>query len=223
MKRKKPTDLREACVAEALAILGESGVEGLSIREVARRLGVSHQAPYKHFPSSDHLLAELVRRTYSMFAEHLEQRPQGESPEANMRCMGDAYFSFATKHPLHYRLLFGTPLPDPEQHQDMMQEARKAFSILLEGVARMRGEPSRDLADPQLQLDALFVWSVVHGLATIMQTAALQQIGLAPGILREAMPHALACIGRILAQQPAPAVAATPPRSRQKKNRSPIC
>jgi len=49
----KPGDLREACIREALAIIEVGGVESLSLREVARRLGVSHQAPYKHFPPTN--------------------------------------------------------------------------------------------------------------------------------------------------------------------------
>ncbi len=208
MKPQKPIDLREACVAEALAIIGDAGVERLSIREVARRLGVSHQAPYKHFPSSDHLLAELVRRTFVSFAEHLEHRPRGESPGDDMQCMGEAYFRFAMDHPLKYRLLFGTPLPDPAQHPAMMEEARKAFTVLLAGVAEMRGGGPLGAVSSELQLDALFVWSVVHGMATILQTTALHQLGLDEATLRRAMPHALQSIGRALSRGGAPSHAA---------------
>jgi AcrR family transcriptional regulator len=50
-------DLREACVKQALEIIAKGGIDSLSLRDVARRLGVSHQAPYKHFPSRDHILA----------------------------------------------------------------------------------------------------------------------------------------------------------------------
>lgn len=208
MKPRKPEDLREACVAEALAIIEETGVERLSIREVARRLGVSHQAPYKHFPSSEHLLAELVRRTYVTFAEHLEARPRGDSAGDDMHCMGQAYFRFAMDHPLKYRLLFGTPLPDPEQHPAMMEEARKAFTVLLAGIARMKGATALAKPSRALQLDALFVWSVVHGLSTILQTKALQQLGLDEATLAGAMPHALERIGRAL--WPGPSVAPSP-------------
>ena len=201
MKPRKPSDLREACVTEALAIIEEAGVEGLKIREVARRLGVSHQAPYKHFPSSEHLLAELVRRTYQTFAEHLENRPRGNSPGEDMYCMGLAYFQFAMDHPLKYRLLFGTPLPEPAQHPAMMEEARKAFTLLLAGVASMKGGEHVGLEQKGLQLDALFVWSVVHGMASLIQSAALHQLVLDEATLREAMPHALASIGRALSAE----------------------
>jgi len=72
--RAKTRNLRESCVLEAMAIIGETGIEELSLREVARRLGVSHQALYKHFPSRDHLLAEIVSRAFAAFAQHLDAR-----------------------------------------------------------------------------------------------------------------------------------------------------
>jgi AcrR family transcriptional regulator len=196
---KKSSDLREACVAEAMAIIGEAGVEGLSIREVARRLGVSHQAPYKHFPSSDHLLAEIVRRTYSMFSRHLETRPANSTDE--MRDMGVAYYRFAMEHPLHYRLLFGTPLPDPTIHKEMMQEARYAFTVLLDAISKKRGVA---VTSSENQLDALFIWSTLHGLSTIVQTAALEQLGLSPQLLEQALPHTLQRIGAAFREAAAP-------------------
>ena len=59
-----PLPLKEACLRAAREAIAEQGVEQLSLREVARRLGVSHQAPYRHFPSRDHLLAEVMRRCF---------------------------------------------------------------------------------------------------------------------------------------------------------------
>ncbi len=188
-------DLREACVDQALAIIGDVGVEALSIREVARRLGVSHQAPYKHFPSSDHLLAEVVRRTYRQFSEYLEARPRNGDPGDDLKSGGVAYFGFAREFPLHYRLLFSTPLPDPASHPEMMAEARHAFQLLYADIGWVKPGAS----DTERQLDALFVWATVHGLASLMQTAALDQIGLDPGVLDQAMPHALHRIGKALA------------------------
>jgi len=191
-KSHKPRDLREACVAEAFAIVGESGVEGLSIREVARRLGVSHQAPYKHFPSSDHLLAEIARRAFAEFAAHLDARPRTGRPAEDMRALGMAYFAFARAHPAHYRLMFGGPLPDPREHPEMLREAKHAFGILLRSVEALHAGEGRKR---DAQLDALFVWATVHGLATILETRALSQTGLPEDVLKDALPHTLDRIG----------------------------
>lgn len=196
MAQSKERDLREACVEEALSLIGEVGVEGLSIREVARRLGVSHQAPYKHFASSDHLLAEIVRRTYANFSAYLRER--AGLGGMDLKKMGIAYFEFAMNHPLHYRLMFGTALPPAAEHPEMMEEARAAFTLLFDAVARAHGREAKAKPLKSDQLDALFVWATVHGLSTILQSTALEHTGLAQSVLKEALPHTLASIGRAL-------------------------
>ena len=64
-------DLKEACVQAARDVISEKGVESWSMRDVARRLEISHQAPYRHFPSRDHLLAEIMQRCFEDFAKFL--------------------------------------------------------------------------------------------------------------------------------------------------------
>jgi AcrR family transcriptional regulator len=194
-KRKpKPEDLRKACVEEALAIIGESGLEHLSLREVARRLHVSHQAPYKHFRSRDHILAEVVSRAYSDFADHLDRRPRSADPSEDMANMGKAYLEYAQTHPLHYRLMFETPLPDPREHPEMMRRAAHAFSLLKGAIARLSDRADNAPAD----LDALFVWSVMHGLAGILRGDALGVLGIPVPMLESAVPFALGRIGLAL-------------------------
>ncbi len=70
---KEPIELKEACVLAAHEVIAEHGIEALSLREVARKLGVSHQAPYRHYPTRDHLLAEVMRRCFQQFALEIDQ------------------------------------------------------------------------------------------------------------------------------------------------------
>lgn len=191
-KPEPPRDLREACIDEALAIIEREGVEALSLREVARRLGVSHQAPYKHYPSRDHLLAEVVRRAFAAFADHLDARPRAADAFADLHAMGRAYLDYALRHPLQYRLIFGTPLPDAAAHPDMMTRGRHAFAMLEEAVAALdaaRPAAAR-AADPRL--DALHVWSLLHGLASIAQTSALRSLALPKPVMDAMQAHAMA-------------------------------
>jgi AcrR family transcriptional regulator len=194
-------DVREACVREALAIVGENGIEALSLRDVARRLGLSHQAPYKHFASRDHLLAELVGRAFTDFAAQLDARERSDNPAMDFFYMGQAYLAFAQSQPLYYRLMFGATLPDPAAHPDMMQRAQHAFSLLRAGVAALPNRPP----DAPTDLDALFAWSAVHGLATLLHTHACQAAGFPTAVLADAGPHTLLRIGAALGQGPAPA------------------
>lgn len=205
MAKEKPGDLREACIAGAMAIIAADGVEKLSLREVARRLGVSHQAPYKHFPDRDHILAEIVSRAFASFARHLDSQETSGDPEADMGRMGQAYLSYAARHPLEYRLMFGTPLPDPQKHPEMMRQARHAFGLLCNGLRRKAHMLGRPADEDAIVLDALFIWSGLHGLASIAASSAVSTLGIEPRLLAEAGPRMLRGFGAALAASPSDA------------------
>ncbi len=196
MPRTKHTDLREACVNEALKIVEEQGLEKLSLREVARCLEVSHQAPYKHFPSRDHILAEVVSRTYTEFAGYLEARPRSDDLHEDLHNMGVAYLEYALKHPLQYRLMFGTELPDPKSHPDMMRNARYAFSLLRNGVEKLKAHLGNGTGDSSTTHDAMFIWSTLHGLAGALQSQAIQTVGLDDEEMAAAIPEVMERMGR---------------------------
>ncbi len=191
-------DLREACVSEALRIIEESGIEALSFREVARRLNVSHQAPYKHFASRDAILAEVVARAFSSFASALDAREHSDNPHDDLTAMGLAHLAYATEHPLQYRLMFGTPLPDPEQHPQMLGKAQYCFSILRDCLERLyEGHPQ---ARAFAELDAMFVWSSMHGLVTILETDAVKTLQFTPEKLESVVRHVMNRIGNALGE-----------------------
>ena len=190
-RKSKPDDLREACIEEAYDIVDAAGLENLSLREVARRLGVSHQAPYKHFPSRDHILAAIIARAFQEFAAFLESRPSSEDANQDLRNMGVRYMDYAQANPLKYRLMFNTALPPAEDHPGMMADAQHAFSILHN---RLKGMTLREVDEgaPSRQLDALFIWATIHGMASILQSDVLQSLELTDEELQTAFPHALA-------------------------------
>jgi len=201
MTKAKPDDLREACIQEALRLIESAGVERLSLRDVARRLNVSHQAPYKHFESRDHILAEIVARAYASFAAALDARPQTDDADADLAEMGRAYVRYAQTHPLQYRLMFGTPLPDPKAHHRMLEQARHAFSLLTTGLARKAQQRGETKTDADIQMDALFIWSTLHGLASILQSDALATLDLPAGASEEAPLHILSRLRAVLRPQ----------------------
>jgi AcrR family transcriptional regulator len=165
----------------------EHGIEQLSLRDVARRLGVSHQAPYKHYPSRDHLLAEVIRRCFENFARDLDAREHHDDPEADLESMGRRYLAYAASHPLEYRLMFGTPWPEPAVHVGLVKDAVHAFDVLRGVLRRLHGDDAkqRTLVD----LDAMFIWSTMHGLASISQANVMEQLQLAPKVSAQAAGH----------------------------------
>lgn len=190
--------VKERCLEEALRIIDEGGIEALSFREVSRRVGVSHQAPYKYFESRDDILAELLTRCFVEFAEHLEARPQSKEPYADLNAMGEAYFDYASRHPLKYRLMFGAPMPEPERHPVMMQEARRAFALLRNRLSTMPTEPLQSPASGDADLDALFVWATVHGMSSLLSSDVLPTLGFNELQMHAAMARCLDRIGAAL-------------------------
>jgi AcrR family transcriptional regulator len=200
---KAERDLKEACLAEAMAIIAADGVEKLSLREVARRLGVSHQAPYRHFPSRDHILAELVARAFAAFAAFLDRHERTDDPDADMARMGEAYLAYARDNPLAYRLMFGTPLPDWGAHPEMLRQGRHAFSLLCEALGRRAAARGEAKGEDEILRDALFVWSCLHGLAAIRSSDTAAALGIPPALMEGMGGHVLARIGGALEQRPA--------------------
>lgn len=188
---KKQIDLGEACVDEAMQIIQDAGIEGLSLREVARRLGVSHQAPYRHYPSRDHLLAEIVDRCFRGFDTFLAEVPETDDPRAALRVLGRRYLEYARTHPLEYRLMFGARLPDPELHPKMMEKGCGAFDQLRAFLARVLDAP---VEASVVTLEAMFVWSTIHGLASILETEAMAGLGIDEFLQQSVTDHVLARI-----------------------------
>ena len=196
MARTKHENLKQACVEVALAIVEQEGVEKLSLREVARRLGVSHQAPYRHFKSRDHILAEIASRAYARFAAYLEARPRSDDPHEDLHQMGLAYLQYALEHPLQYRLMFGTELPDPKQHPDMMKNASEAFSLLERAIDAVH-DATRGLGPhASTKHDAMFIWSTLHGLAGTLESQAIHTVDLSTEELDAAVPEVMERMGR---------------------------
>jgi AcrR family transcriptional regulator len=136
-------DLRNVLIQAAEQILEEQGLAALSVREAARRAGVSHNAPYRHFPDRDSLLAELAAEGFRQLAAELAAHSGRE--------MGAAYVRFALAQPARFRLMFGAQRP----------AAQETYATL---VSAFRKDGA--IADPQMAAAA--AWSLVHGLAQLI-------------------------------------------------------
>ena len=198
----QPLPLKEACLRAAREAIAEHGVEQLSLREVARRLGVSHQAPYRHFPSRDHLLVEVMRRCFRDFAAFLDDRGMHADPREDLGALGSRYLAYAASHAVEYRLMFGTPWPAVGEELGLADEAIQAFDVLRRVLRRMHG-PQASMRR-RVDLDAMFIWANMHGMATILQSDVMVHLRLAPRVASGAVEHMFARVATAM-QERAPA------------------
>src|SRR3982750_2168770 len=107
-------DLRRALIDTALTMVTEEGAWNFTLREVARRAGVSHAAPYNHFEDKAALLAEVAALGFQALRHALEPAAGGHPRSARQALAGvaAAYVRFGVEHPAHYRLMFGAELAD---------------------------------------------------------------------------------------------------------------
>lgn len=184
--------LREALIEATEALLAERGAEGFSLREVARRSGVSPAAPAHHFGDAEGLLAAVATLAFDGLTAALRDGNErgGDDPVARMREQGVGYVAFALRFPGRFALMFRTG-PGGVRHDEALQRsARAAFGVLEEGMRRLLGVPA---ASPLSAADwhaLLSTWSVVHGFAHL---ALAGQFDAAPV---HAAPQAEAAGGR---------------------------
>jgi AcrR family transcriptional regulator len=159
-KRRKRTyhhgELQAAILAAAGNMMEKEGVAAISVREAARRAGVSHNAPYRHFPDRESLLAALAAEGFERFARTLEE---GQS-RGGLRGRGEAYIVFALENPQRFRLMFGGEVP-MQKHPPLREAATRAFG----GLA---GALTKHLAGAAGGDASIAAWALVHGLANLM-------------------------------------------------------
>ncbi|MFI9017188.1 TetR/AcrR family transcriptional regulator [Streptomyces griseus] len=154
-------DLRRVILDAALDAIATNGPGALSLRDLARRAGVSHAAPAHHFKDRTGLLTAVAAEGYALFADALAGAP-------DLRERGVAYVRFAATHPAHFQVMF-----QPDLHRtddpDLLAARARATEALRAGVAELppagRGEDDR--------LAGVAAWSLAHGFATLLLSGAL--------------------------------------------------
>ena len=160
-------DLRAALLEAAEKELAERGIEGFTLRGVAKRAGVSHAAPAHHFRDTSDMLTALA--TIGMERFHRAMETTQAEPHANPRdrfiASGVTYVEFALANPTLFHLMFGSRRPDFES-PGFVEHASAAFRNLVDGIASIRG--GSPLEEPAGRLDIAAAWALVHGIATLM-------------------------------------------------------
>jgi AcrR family transcriptional regulator len=168
MTRSEPyhhANLRQTLLDAAVTLIGEAGPRAFTLREVARRAGVSHNAPYRHFFNKDELMAEVAAEGFDRLTASMRKRmARATSPLERLQECGCGYVAFALRWPQHFLVMFD--LPQFPHGQGKHQAAgQNAFAVLQESIAA--AQQSGDLPAGDLLPLAWMAWSFVHGIAKL--------------------------------------------------------
>jgi AcrR family transcriptional regulator len=172
-------NLRDRLLDEAIAIARESGAHALSLREVARRAGVSHMAPYRHFKDKEALLAAIAERGFDRLSKKMSSvaKPGLSFPEV-FENMGHAYVQFVLDSPDTARIMFGGFITDMDEHKTCHDAGMSAFGQLLHLI---RTGQELGYFDKKYDVEALgaMIWSQVHGFAMLLAENQFDMISIA--------------------------------------------
>jgi len=169
-----------ASIDAALQILKTQSAEAITLRELARRIGVSQTAPYRHFRSRAELLASVAAEGFRMLrAKTAQAAHQSANASDRVRLLGLAYVGFAVENAHLFRLMFGPELGDRSEHVALLSEANELL------VELGRALHPDDLVDPLAKDEAastqsLAAWSTLHGLASLLIDCQLVAAGYGP-------------------------------------------
>jgi AcrR family transcriptional regulator len=167
-------DLRRAIVTAALEILSETQSHEFSLRELARRAGVSHNAPYKHFADKRELLAGVSAVGFEALTRRMGvEAAKVSHPRAQLFAVLRAYIRYGVQNPALYRLMFGGYLSGPDEGRPAIERAAaETARALLAGLIRdgALGKPIPDTPHNERKIAGaiLACWSLVHGLTQLV-------------------------------------------------------
>lgn len=168
MTRSRPYhhgDLRRSVLDAAVELIAERGPAPLSLRELARRAGVSHAAPAHHFTDKAGVLTAIAVQGYDLLAEEMA------GSEGELKELGVRYVRFAAAHPAHFEVMYRPELYHRDAPELVSARARTA-GLLRTGV----GSPADPRDDREAELAALAAWSLAHGFAALWRSGNLDRL-----------------------------------------------
>ncbi|MER2559644.1 MAG: TetR/AcrR family transcriptional regulator [Myxococcaceae bacterium] len=167
-------DLKTQVLDASVQLIAEQGLAGLSMREVARRAGVSHQAPYHYFDDKESIVAALVERGFTMLAARMESVAKGKgSVTQRLAKTGREYVTFALEQPVYFRLMFRPELAKLERFPEAVAAGARALAVL-EALVEERCLGQR-VAPAKREAMVSMHWGMVHGLSSLLLDGVLGQ------------------------------------------------
>ncbi|MBF9060530.1 TetR family transcriptional regulator [Rhodobacterales bacterium HKCCSP123] len=168
-------DLKPALITAGLELLEETGLENLSLRAIAARVGVSHTAPKNHFDGLRGLLTAIATEGFRRHAAEMRRGVEGEPPgKPRLHAACDGYLRFALANPELFRLMFSKTLCN-HQDPDLMAASRASYEVL-RGIAQGLDWDKADAPGAPWRTEWM-LWSIVHGYALLLIEGQIARAG----------------------------------------------
>lgn len=169
-------NLRRALVDAALDLVHTAGPQALTLRAAARRAGVSQAAPYRHFRDKRALLGAVAEEGFRALTREMRraQAAEGADPVKRLRALGLAYVRFATRHPSHFRVMFGREVADKSDLPGLAEAANETFALLVRGITASECAGMFRQDNPEAL--AVAAWAMVHGLSALLVDGQLARV-----------------------------------------------
>ena len=165
-------NLRRALIEAAREILVEQGKDALSLREVARQVGVSQTAPYHHFKNKEALLAAVAAQSFRDFDETMIRfKKDSDTPEQRLVSLGLAYVEFARRHPAAFRLMFSSQIKNHAAYPELVNAGAAAYEHVEKAVSDLIRQNGGDAK--AIEGASQGAWALAHGLATLFLEGAV--------------------------------------------------
>jgi AcrR family transcriptional regulator len=160
-------NLSRVLIDTAVEIISEQGAKDLSLRKIAKRAGVSHAAPYRHFKDKNAILGAVAKEGFEMMLRQTQERiARNKGNELDhFAISGLSYIDFAVHFPAHYRVMFGTRLENSYFSEEFKPESIPVFKLLRDIIMVNQEKGFLKEGDPHEM--AMAAWSIVHGFAML--------------------------------------------------------
>jgi len=167
-------NLRTALLEAAMEVVRERGVDGLTLREVARRAGVSHNAPYHHFVDKAALVSALAVEGFERFAAVFREAAASVKGSRldRIRAIGEAYVRFAFEDPARFTLMWRPELRSVGDDSPVDEAGLASYAVLLAEIDA--GQAAGEVIEGDVGLLGVAAWSAVHGFATLIVDGPLR-------------------------------------------------
>ena len=170
-------NLRHELMHAAIDAIRQQGVEKLSLRALARAVGVSQTAPYRHFTDKNELLAEVASLALKELADVISSAIKpGDSAAQNIQHASETYLRYAFDNPEKYRLMFGPTIALRKNYPPLIAAGQSAF-IVLQGFIEL-GQANGEIIQAPAALLANSCWACIHGFALAHMDGLLARLDL---------------------------------------------